>query len=54
MNNAIVARKDSGISAPGDLKGKRIGYTPGTTSDFFLDSMLTASALRDRQSTPSP
>jgi ABC-type nitrate/sulfonate/bicarbonate transport system substrate-binding protein len=42
MNNAIVARKDAGISAPGDLKGKRIGFTPGTTSDFFLDSILTS------------
>jgi ABC-type nitrate/sulfonate/bicarbonate transport system substrate-binding protein len=41
MNNGIVARTDAGISAPADLKGKRIGFTPGTTSDFFLDSMLT-------------
>ena len=40
-NNAIVARKDAGISAPADLKGKRVGFTPGTTSDFFLDSLLT-------------
>ena len=44
-NNAIVARKDTGISVPVDLKGKRIGFTPGTTSDFFLDSMLTAIGL---------
>ena len=44
-NNAIVARKDAGISAPTDLKGKRIGFTLGTTSDFFLDSMLTAIGL---------
>lgn len=45
MNNAIVARKSSGINAPGDLKRKRIGFTPGTTSDFFLDSLLTANGL---------
>ncbi|MGZ8158340.1 MAG: ABC transporter substrate-binding protein [Methylobacter sp.] len=44
-NNAIVARKDAGITAPGDLKGKRIGFTPGTTSEFFLDSLLTANGL---------
>lgn len=44
-NNAIVARKDAGISVPGDLKGKRVAYTPGTTSDFFLDSFLTANGL---------
>jgi len=45
MNNAIVARKGAGISTPRDLKGKRVGYTPGTTSDFFLDSFLTANGL---------
>lgn len=45
MNNAIVARKDSGIAGPGDLPGKRVGFTPGTTSDFFLDSILTANGL---------
>lgn len=45
MNNAIVARKNAGITAPKDLKGKRIAYTPGTTSDFFLDSLLTANGL---------
>ena len=44
-NNAVVARKTAGISAPGDLKGKRVGFTPGTTSDFFLDSFLTANGL---------
>ena len=45
MNNAIVARKAAGINVPGDLKGKRVGFTPGTTSDFFLDSFLTANGL---------
>ena len=52
MNNAIVARKDAGISAPGDLKGKRIGFTPGTTSDFFLDSLLTSIGLTRQAITP--
>lgn len=52
MNNAIVARKDSGISAAGDLKGKRIGFTPGTTSDFFLDSILTANGLTRQEIKP--
>jgi len=45
MNNAVVARKGAGISASGDLKGKRIGFTPGTSGDFFLDSLLTANGL---------
>ena len=44
-NNAIVARKDAGIAVPADLRGKRIGFTPGTTSDFFLDSYLTTIGL---------
>lgn len=51
-NNAIVARKDAGIAAPGDLKGKRIGFTPGTTSDFFLDSLLTANGLTRKEIQP--
>lgn len=51
-NNAIVARTDGGIVRPGDLKGKRIGFTPGTTSDFFLDSLLTANGLTRREILP--
>jgi ABC-type nitrate/sulfonate/bicarbonate transport system substrate-binding protein len=38
--NAIVARRDRGIAAPGDLKGRRIAVTQGTTSDYFMDSFL--------------
>ena len=44
-NNAIVAKKSAGITIAADLKGKRVGFTPGTTSDFFLDSFLTANGL---------
>lgn len=53
-NNAIVARRDAGIQGPRDLKGKRIGFTPGTTSDFFLDSLLTAQGLLRRDTRPVP
>jgi len=41
-DEAIFARKDRGILAPGDLKGKRIGVTPGTSGEYFLDSYLMA------------
>jgi NitT/TauT family transport system substrate-binding protein len=41
-DEAIFARKDRGILAPGDLKGKRIGVTPGTNGEYFLDSYLMA------------
>ena len=51
-NNAIVARKDAGISTTGDLKGKRIGFTAGTTSDFFLDSLLAANGLTRKEIQP--
>ncbi|WP_367155386.1 ABC transporter substrate-binding protein [Methylomonas sp. HYX-M1] len=44
-NHAVAARRDAGIAELSDLKGKRVGYTPGTTSEFFLDSILTASGL---------
>jgi len=54
MNNAIVARKDAGINKASDLKGKRVGFTPGTTSEFFLDSMLAANIFtrKDIQAIP--
>ena len=53
-NNAIVARKDAGISVSADLKGKRIGFTPGTTSEFFLDSILTVIGMNRRAIRPVP
>jgi len=37
----IIARKDRGISAPADLKGRRIGVVAGTTAEFFLRAYLT-------------
>ena len=52
VNNGIVARKDAGILKPDQLRGKRIGFTPGTTSHFFLDSFLTAAGLRHQDIIP--
>jgi len=53
-NDAVVARVDAGISKLADLKGKRIGFMPGTTIDFFLDSFLTAQGLTRQDITPVP
>jgi len=53
-NNAIFARKDLGISRPEELKGKRIGYTPGTTGEFFLESFLTANGIPRQDAVPVP
>jgi NitT/TauT family transport system substrate-binding protein len=44
-NHGVVARKGPGISTLADLKGQRIGFSKGTTSDFFLDSLLNANGL---------
>ena len=54
VNNAVIARPDAGIGKAADVKGKRIGFTPGTTSDFFLDSFLTAQGLTRKEITPVP
>ena len=54
QNNAVVARREAGISRPRDLRGKRVGFTPGTTSEFFLDSFLTAQGLSRKDLRPVP
>ncbi|MDA8122955.1 MAG: NrtA/SsuA/CpmA family ABC transporter substrate-binding protein [Deltaproteobacteria bacterium] len=44
-DEAIVARKDRGIRAPADLRGKRIGSYKGTMMEFFLDAFLTVNGI---------
>ena len=41
----IVARKDHGIEKPPDLKGKKIGLTRGSVSDFFLGRFLERESI---------
>ena len=43
----IVARKDSGISEPADLVGKRIALFQSTASDFLLDTFFLAHGLNE-------
>jgi NitT/TauT family transport system substrate-binding protein len=43
--NKIVARKDRNILKPSDLKGKRVGFSPNTTCDYFLDMFLLANTM---------
>jgi NitT/TauT family transport system substrate-binding protein len=48
-NEAIIARKDRGITKPSDLRGKKIGLTLGTTGHFFTDSFLQLHNIDEKQ-----
>jgi NitT/TauT family transport system substrate-binding protein len=50
-NNAVVGLRSAGIASVRDLKGKRVGYTLGTTSDYYLSSLLATQNLT-RQDVP--
>jgi NitT/TauT family transport system substrate-binding protein len=44
-NEAVVARKDRGITSAADLKGRRVGVSLGTSGDYFFDSYLVLEGL---------
>lgn len=44
-DGAIAARKDRGISAAPDLKGKKLGILQGTTSQIFAERFIAANGL---------
>jgi taurine transport system substrate-binding protein len=50
-SEGIVARKDSGITTIGDLRGKRIGYFRGSTSHYGLIMALRQQGIRPDQVT---
>lgn len=41
----LVARKDRGISQPGDLRGKRIGLTLKSQAEFYLGKFLALNGV---------
>jgi NitT/TauT family transport system substrate-binding protein len=51
QTNAIIARRDRGISTFGDLRGRKIAVTLGTTLDYFLDSALAAQGISRKEVT---
>ena len=53
-NHTILADRKSGIARPGDLKGRRVGFMPGTSSHMFLSSFLSASGLSSEDIIPVP
>jgi len=46
-DHGVVARRDAGIRAPADLKGKRIGVTLQTSGHFTLDAYLNRQRLAE-------
>lgn len=47
----IVGRRDRNIHEPVDLAGKRIGYSPGTSSHYFLHSFLLMHRIPEKDVT---
>jgi NitT/TauT family transport system substrate-binding protein len=45
----VVARRDRGIDKPDDLRGKVIGSSKGTATDFFLGSFLSFNNIRPEE-----
>jgi NitT/TauT family transport system substrate-binding protein len=39
-NTTLVGRRDRGIDSSENLPGHRVGYAPGTNSQYFLDTFL--------------
>lgn len=45
MNHVVASFKSSGIVEPGDLRGKRVAMTRGTSTEFFLYSLLITEGI---------
>lgn len=44
-DHGIIGRRDRGVVTPASLKGRRVGVTMGTTTQYFLDSFLNRHQL---------
>lgn len=51
FSEGLVARRDSGIDTPADLKGKRIGYYRGSTAHYGIMMVLRGFGIRADQVT---
>ena len=49
QSDAIFAKKDRGIENPADLVGKKIGFAPGTTSEYFAYAFLLSHGIYEKQ-----
>jgi ABC-type nitrate/sulfonate/bicarbonate transport system substrate-binding protein len=52
--NRLIARSDSGIRSPADLKGKRLGILKGAASQYFADVFLLFHRIEPSQVTFVP
>ena len=44
-NTSVIVPANSAIQAPEDLRNKRVGYCPGTASEYFLSVFLAANKI---------
>jgi len=49
--NEIIARKDRNIHKPAGLKGKRIGFCPNTSSEYYLLAFLLVNRITSSEVT---
>ena len=49
----LIARRDAGIVSEADIRGKRIGYLPGTVSYLYLVRLLDKLGLTMKDVTPT-
>ena len=54
QNNALVGRRDRGITSAADLAGKKIGLTPNTNSDYILSVLAREAGIADDAVTRVP
>jgi len=47
----VLARRDRGITKPGDLRGKKIGLTKGSTGQYFLGLFLSTNSIQPSEVT---
>lgn len=45
-SNWLVVDRDTGFKQPGDLRGKRVGVTVGSTGEYFLGRLLSRYGLQ--------
>lgn len=46
--DGLIVKKDKGVASVADLKGKQIAYHKGSTSHFFLTTVLDKAGLKEK------